>query len=431
MTRVLVVETDAALAGDLLRVLRSAGFDADVAAGLRRALDCVATGGFDVVLVDVSREAALAAIDALRSRAPEVAVIAVGAEPAVERVVEAMRRGAVDFLRKPFALAALERALGAVESTRLEPREDAALITADPTLRRLLDELRKAARTDATIRIVGESGTGKELLARLVHRASRRRGGPLVPVNCGGLQASLAESELFGHERGAFTDAVEPRPGQIAAASGGTLVLDEVADLALDLQPKLLRVIQEHEVTPLGATRPRAVDLRIVATTRRDLAEEVAAGRFREDLYYRLDVISFRVPPLRERRGDVPLLARAFLERFARSAGVETPELGDRALEALTELPFRGNVRELENLMRRAAVLFPGREVEVARLLGPGAAAAPGLPAGLRSLNLRELERAAIERSLVQSRGNRTLASRALGINVRTLRNKIRLYGLA
>ncbi len=429
--RVLIVEAHAALAHELLRVLRAAGFAAEAAAGLPRALETLAAGGFDAVLVDVSSDAGLTAVDAVRARAPEVAVIAVGAEPAVERVVEAMRRGAVDFLRKPFALAALERALGAVESARREPREDAALITADPAMGRLLEELRKAAATEATIRIVGESGTGKELLARLVHRASRRRGGPQVLVNCGGLQASLAESELFGHERGAFTGAVEPRSGQIAAASGGTLVLDEVADLALGLQPKLLRVIQEREVVPLGASQPRPVDLRIVATTQRDLGTEVAAGRFREDLYYRLDVISFRVPPLRERRGDVPLLARAFLERFARSVGGEPPALGERALEELAGLPYRGNVRELENLMRRAAVLFPGREVDVARLRAPGPAAVTALPEGLRSLNLRELKRAAIERSLVESRGNRTLASRALGINVRTLRNKIRLYGLA
>jgi len=431
MTRVLVVEPDAALACELLRVIRAAGFAAEAAAEPARALEALAAGGFDAVLLDVSRDAGLAALDALRGRAPDVAVIAVGADPAVERVVEAIRRGAGDFLRKPFSLAALERAIGAVESARLEARDGGPFLTEDTAVLRLLEDLRKAAGTEATIRIVGESGTGKELLARLVHRASRRRSGPQVLVNCGGLQASLAESELFGHDRGAFTGAVESRSGQIAAAHGGTLVLDEVADLAPALQPKLLRVIQEREVTPLGTTRPRPVDLRIVATTQRDLAAEVAAGRFREDLYYRLDVISFSVPPLRERRGDVPLLARAFLERFARGAGVDPPELGERALQALTELPFRGNVRELENLMRRAAVLFPGREVDVSKLRTSGPASSRALPEGLRSLNLRRLERAAIERSLLESRGNRTLASRALGINVRTLRNKIRLYGLA
>jgi DNA-binding NtrC family response regulator len=431
MTRVLVVEPDAALTRDLLRVIRAAGFAAEAAGSLADALAALALGGFDAVLLDVSRDAGLAAVDTLRSRAPGVAVIAVGADPAVERVVEAIRRGASDFLRKPFSLASLERAIGALESARLEARAGGAFLTEDAAVLRLLEDLRKAAATEATIRIVGESGTGKELLARIVHEASRRRSGPQVLVNCGGLQASLAESELFGHDRGAFTGAVESRPGQIAAAHGGTLVLDEVADLAPELQPKLLRVIQEREVTPLGTTRPRSVDLRIVATTQRDLAAEVAAGRFREDLYYRLDVISFRVPPLRERPADVPLLARAFLERFARGAGVDPPRLDDRALEALMQLPFRGNVRELENLMRRAAVLFPGREVDVARLRAPGSASPQPLPEGLRCLNLRSLERAAIERSLRESRGNRTLASRALGINVRTLRNKIRLYGLA
>ncbi len=433
MSRVLVVEPAPTLGRELLRVVRSAGWEADATASQASALRALGGGGFDAVLLDVSRSADLAAIDAIRARAPGVGVVAMGAEPRVERVVEALRRGAEDFLRKPFGRVALERALGAVEAARAEPLEG-GFLTWDPAVLRLLAELRRAASTEATIRIVGESGTGKELLARRVHRLSRRRSGPCVLVNCGGLHESLAESELFGHAQGAFTGAVEPRTGQIATADGGTLVLDEVGDLAPGLQPKLLRVLQEKEVTPLGTSVATPVDARIVVTTQRDLVAEVAAGRFREDLYYRLDVIHFRVPPLRERPGDVPGLARTFLERFARGTGSEPPRLGEAALDALCRLPYRGNVRELENLMRRAAVLFPGRDVDVERLLGAraGKAAAPELlPEGLRSLNLRELERAAVERSLHQARGNRTLASRALGISVRTLRNKIRLYDLA
>jgi two-component system response regulator FlrC len=299
-------------------------------------------------------------------------------------------------------------------------------------MRRVLERAAAAAATEATVLITGESGTGKDLLARWIHRSSPRRSGPFVTVNCAALPEGLAESELFGHERGAFTGALDARPGQIALAGGGTLLLDEVNEAPPSLQPKLLRVLQEREVHPVGGLAPRAVDLRILATTQRELRAEVAAGRFREDLFYRLDVIVLRIPPLRERPADVPELARALLARLAAAHGAEPPRLGERALRELARQPLRGNVRELANLMRRAVVLAPGREVELERLLErrpPAAPPARGLLEG--TLNLRELERRAILRSLAESGGNRTEASRALGISVRTLRNKIRAYGLA
>jgi two-component system response regulator FlrC len=303
------------------------------------------------------------------------------------------------------------------------------ILTTDAVLQRVLREASAAAATDTTVLIVGESGTGKDLLARHLHDHSARRLGPFVAVSCAALPESLAECELFGHERGAFTGAGEARTGQIAAAEGGTLLLDEVAAMEPWLQPKLLRVIQEREVLPVGGLRPRPVDLRIVATTQRELGPEVAAGRFREDLYYRLDVIVLRIPPLRERIGDLPLLAGAFLSRFAEAAGAEAPRLPAEALHRLAKHPFRGNVRELENLMRRAVFMFPGREIDAELLLRPASAA--GASRAAHTLNLKELERQAITRSLQESEGNRTRAARVLGISVRTLRNKIRLYGLA
>jgi DNA-binding NtrC family response regulator len=422
------------LRADVLAVARAAGYRTAEAASTREALQCLDEVGARGAIVEVDDPSGLRAIEALREAAPHLAIIAIGDEPGVERVVEAFRRGAQDFLRKPFDIASLERALARHLPAPGEASDAEPFLARDPAMLRLLAQLEKAAVSDATIRMVGESGTGKDRLARRIHSLSPRRRGAYVVVNCAALPSALAESELFGHARGAFTGAHRARVGQIAAADGGTLVLDEVGDLSLGLQPKLLRVLQERELTPVGSRSPLPVDLRVVATSQRELDGEVAAGRFREDLYYRLDVIRLRVPPLRERRQDIPLLAEAFLERFARAAGEEPARLGSDALAELSSRPFRGNVRELENLMRRAALLFPGRDVDLWRLERPGAQGVQGAQASRAlplSLDLREVERSTICRALTLTGGNRTAASRALGISVRTLRNKIQRYQLA
>ncbi len=433
MHRLLIVEPDAGFREELARSLRRSGYRVEAVGGIDAAAARVSGRGFEVAVADGSGPAGLQRLRRLRRLDPGLGVVAVLAAPSVEEVVEAMRAGARDVLRKPFSLRRLEEAV----RTGLRAGRPAAprvrIDTRDPGMQRLLEQAEAAAATEATVHITGESGTGKELLARFVHARSARSEGPLSVVNCAALPEELAESELFGHERGAFTGAVSSRLGQIAAADGGTLVLDEVAEAGPRLQPKLLRVLQEREVHPVGALSPVPVDLRVVVTTQRDLAREVAAGRFREDLFFRLDVIRLPVPPLRERPADIPLLAERFLERFAAQAGVDPPALDGEGLSRLARHPFRGNVRELENLMRRAVVLFPGARVEVERLLAPHARPpGAGWPAGApETLNLKELEQMAIRRSLERCGGNRTLASRALGISVRTLRNKIRLYGLA
>ena len=429
--RVLARLRDDGLRRDVLSVARAAGYVAEEGASDEVLLARSAEGDIDASLVEVSCHADLHLVEELRRVAPDVGVVAVGGRPGVDLVVDAFRVGATDYLRMPFDVSSLERALAQVLRRETEGPSDRTFLTQDPRMRRLLDQLRRVAASEATVRLVGESGTGKDLLARWLHDASPRRRGPLVVLSCAGLTPSLAESELFGHARGAFSGATDSRPGQLAAANGGTLVLDEVADLGLDLQPKLLRALQEREVIPLGGRSPRALDIRVVATTQRDLDREVAARRFRADLYYRLDVVSLQIPPLRERPDDIPLLARAFLDRFAVVSGTEPARLEDATLVELATRPFRGNVRELENLMRRASLLFPGRSIELDRLLSPSHASKDPLSSKLRSLNLRELERAAVIRSLEVTGGNRTLASRALGISVRTLRNKIRLYELA
>jgi DNA-binding NtrC family response regulator len=433
LLRVLIAEPDAALRAELLRAVRRAGYLADEVAAAADAPARAARSAFDLALLDISNEGDLAALEALRRAQPRLAVVATAARPSLESAIAAMKQGACDVLRKPFALAALERALAAALCSAQPPAAAPAWpATQDPVMERCLQLLRAAAASDATALLRGESGCGKELLARELHRHSARCSGPFIAVSCAALPAALAESELFGHERGAFTGAEEARAGQIAAAHGGTLLLDEVGDLAPELQPKLLRVLQEREVQPVGALSARAVDVRIVATTQHCLETEVAAGRFRADLYYRLDVIVIEVPPLRARPADLEPLARGFLDRFARGAGCEPPQLTPASLARLRAHPFRGNVRELENLMRRAVVLYPGREIDAERLLGalPAHASAASRPAAAQ-LNLRELERRTIELSLAETRGNRTHAAQRLGISVRTLRNKIRCYGLA
>jgi len=432
--RVLILEPNSAFRSDVATALQAAGYSVVGAAQIAQAELQLRSVPIDAVLVDIESRASLAVIDQLIAQCAPLGVVAMSADPSVELVVEAMRCGAVEFLRKPFSVSALERAIGnaaGLQETTFRAEGQSELLTQDPTFQRLLGEAQLAAASGATLLLVGENGSGKDSLARFIHRRSARRGGPYVVINCAALPEALAESELFGHERGAFTGATERRSGQIAAAHTGTLVLDEISDTPAALQAKFLRVLQEREVLPVGAATPRLVDVRVIATTQRELADEVEAGRFREDLYYRLNVIVLRTPPLRERPLDIELLARHFLKRFAERSRVEAPRLSTRALARLEQHAFRGNVRELENLMRRAIVLFPGREIHAEHLLGQ----ARSLPAGSEvsggTLNLREIEKQTILRSLQEAGGNRTHASQVLGISVRTLRNKIRLYGLA
>ncbi len=434
MRHVLIVEPNGHFQTDLLRAVRGAGYVGQSVGSIEEARARLDSTRYDALVLDVPDAGRVCVIESLREQYPNLAIVATGVHNRAEIAVRAMKAGARDFLNKPFAVDSLESALGAAlgpSPAASHESEEPAILTDDPAMKQLLRQTEAAAATEATVQIIGESGTGKDMLARFIHLRSARRAGPFAVVNCAALQESLAESELFGHERGAFTGAVEDREGQVRAADGGTLLLDEIGETRISLQPKMLRMLQEREVQAVGATEPTAVDVRVLVTTQRDLREAVRVGDFREDLYYRIDVIVLEIPPLRERRGDIPLLASRFLDRFAAASGVEPPELGAPTLEALARHPFRGNVRELENLMRRAVVLFPGRPVEPDRLFGRQRIAVEPAPTALSSLNLRELERQAIVQSLAHCEGNRTAASHVLGISVRTLRNKIRLYELS
>jgi DNA-binding NtrC family response regulator len=442
--RVLVVDDEPAQRELIAGFLRRHGFDVTTAADGAAALERFRAAPADAILTDQKMPglSGLALVEAARAIDPEAAVIVMTAYGTIESAVTAMKGGAIDYLTKPVSLDDLLRRLDRV-------RERRALVTENRELRAALVErhrvhgvigesaamlevlslVRRVAASDATVLIRGESGTGKELIAQAVHHASARAAGPLVRVNCAALPETLLESELFGHERGAFTGAVAARQGRFETAHGGSLFLDEIGDLPLHLQVKLLRVLQEREIERLGSSRPIAVDVRLLAATHQDLEAAVRAGTFREDLYYRLDVVSVTVPPLRERRADIPPLLEHFLARVARANGKPIRGLTRDARDALLRYDYPGNVRELENLIERAVVLTRDDVIGLGDLppgvREPGPAGDDTLPAATEGL-----ERRLIREALAAAGGVQTRAAEALGISERVLRYKLRKYGL-
>ena len=414
------------------------------------ALVALAQRRFDVVLLDLKMPGmdGMEALAHIRAQYPETAVVVITGFATIESAVEAMRAGAVDFVPKPFTPAALRMIVRraadgqrqAQENVRLKRvlrERDAAprIIGKTPQMQAIFDLIRRVAPTDSTVLITGESGTGKELVARAIHEHSLRAGGPFVVVDCGTLVGTLFESELFGHVRGSFTGATATTHGRVELASGGTLFLDEVASIDLNLQGKLLRLLQEREFTRVGSNQVISVDVRIVAATNTDLLEAVPAGRFREDLFYRLSVVPIILPPLRARREDIPALAEHFLRLHARRRGRQVAGISPAAAELLIEHDWPGNVRELENVIERAVVLTEGDQVVPSDLLYysgrsagqvRGAAGAGLVPA---DLTLAEVERLHIQRVLREENGNRARAARRLAIDRKTLWRKLKDYG--
>jgi two-component system response regulator HydG len=397
----------------------------------------------DLVLPDVE---GLELFRAIRAARPEVPVVMLTAFGSVDSAVQALKEGAYHYLTKPADLeqwralvrSALERRTLEEENRRLRERLDEAgageLVGSSRRMVELREFLARVGDSQAAVLIQGESGTGKELAARAIHRASPRRSGPFVSLNCGALPAQLLESELFGYEKGAFTGAAGPKPGQFELAHGGTIFLDEIGECSPELQVRLLRVLQEKEVQRLGGTRRVQTDFRLVAATNRNLGEDVKTGRFREDLYYRINVIPVTMPPLRERREDIPLLAAFFLERFARREGKHFEGISGAALERLGAHGWPGNVRELENAIERGVVVGRGPLLETADLppeLRP-APEPPGPVADLagRDLPLAEVEKAVIRAAMARHGGNKSQAARALGISRKLLYSKLREHGL-
>jgi len=444
MPSILIVDDEANIRSSLSGVLSREGHQVDTAATLADARRLLREA-YDVVLLDVRfpEGNGLDLLAEVRADAPETTVIMMSGNAELETAVRATRLGAYDFLEKPLSLdrllvllrnAADSRAL-ASENQRLRAPWATALVGDSPPLHQLLREIELAGPSGARVLLSGENGTGKELVARALHAASPRHAMPFVAVNCSAIPEELFESELFGHEKGAFTGATQARRGRFEEAHGGTLMLDEVADLSARAQTKLLRVLQESELTRVGGSRSIRVDVRVLSATNRDLPAAVAANTFREDLYFRLAVIPLRVPPLRERLSDLPALVTHFLEPLARDMGRRAPSFSTGALEALARHPFPGNVRELRNLVERLVIMNPGprigaEHVAAALPIAPMSARAAQEPPAVLAEAVREFERRHIEAALAAEGGNRTRAAARLGLERSHLYKKLRQLGM-
>jgi len=437
MNQVLVVDDEAGMRAALEANFRRQGWKVSTAGGTSEALERFRLAPCPLVVTDMRMPDGdgLRVMQGVRALSPETAVIFLTAFANVPEAVNAMREGACDYLVKPISFEQLKESAARVLASRgnrsAAPSSNGDFIGSSAVTQRLIERARQVARTDADILMEAESGTGKELLARLVHRSSPRRQRPFVAVNCAGFPDTLLESELFGHVRGAFTGAMTAKAGKFELAHTGTLLLDEIGEMPLSLQPKLLRVLQEREIDRLGDTRPLPIDVRVIATTNRPLAAMVGDGRFRADLFFRLNVIPLSLPPLRERSGDIPDLVSHFVRKYAPACRSKVGQFSPELLERLQTYEWPGNVRELENFVRRALVLAPGPTVGLELLPEAGFQSEEGSGAGIEpGLTLRAVERALLERTLDATGGNRTRAAGMLGVSLRTVRNKIREFGL-
>jgi DNA-binding NtrC family response regulator len=446
--RIVIADDDPTMRSALSEALSSTGYSTVMFPNGTEAEHYLKESGADLVVSDV-RMPGLTGLELLK-RFPHIPFVMISGFATVPEAVEAMKIGAYDFVVKPFSyreLIALVEAGCHAKEVEDGVDEGGEIVTAHARMRSLLEFARQVAKSHASILIQGESGTGKELLARYIHGHSRRHGGPFVAVNCAALPEGLLESELFGHERGAFTGAVGAKAGKFELADTGTLLLDEVSEMPLLLQAKLLRVLQEREVDRLGGKKPLPIDIRVISTTNRDLREMIRGGKFREDLFYRLNVVPVRLFPLRERIDDIEPLARSFFLR----QGYPQASLSAGALTQLRGYSWRGNVRELFNVLERAAIVAGGKSIEAEHLLleeviGIGSdeqwahtedsnvGASPMVlenqdeAAGSKSVSVREMEEQLIFQTLQQVNDNRTQAAKRLGISVRTLRNKLKAY---
>jgi two-component system response regulator PilR (NtrC family) len=441
--RALVVDDEPDIRELLAITLGRMGIEVATAGDIGSAVKNLGGEKYDLVLTDMRLPDGdgLDLVEWIQSHRPGVPVAVITAHGNVEAAVRALKLGAFDFISKPLDLAALRKLITAtlrlgesIEETGR--RATLTLLGNSKPMQQLREMIAKVARSQAPVHISGDSGTGKELAARLIHESGPRRDGPFVPVNCGAIPSELMESELFGHKKGSFTGAVADKEGLIRSAEGGTLFLDEVADLPLHMQVKLLRVIQEKAIRPVGETREVPVDVRILSATHRNLDELVKSGKFREDLYYRINVIELHVPALRERLDDVPQLVDVLLDRISKQMGVIRPQVSDEAMDKLLSYSYPGNVRELENILERAVTLCVANRIEPDDIsLKQGAAielpsvvdemAADGLEG-----QLEHIEREAIVKALEQTRYNKTKAAELLGMTFRQLRYRVKKLGI-
>jgi len=440
---ILVVEDDASLREALTDTLEMAGYSVIAAATGESALSQLERTHPGLVLTDVQMPGmdGHALLRNLKTQRPEIPVILMTAYGQIERAVQAMRDGAADYLPKPFEpdslLAAVARhyrhANAALNVTQSNTTAEAGMVAQDPASLALLELARRVAASDATILLTGESGVGKEVYARYIHRHSSRANGPFIALNCAAIPENLLESVLFGHEKGAFTGASSPQPGKFEQANGGILLLDEVSELPFNLQAKLLRVLQEREVERVGGRTLLKLDVRVIAATNRDLANWVAEGRFRDDLFYRLNVFPLEIPPLRKRPGDIPALATHFLQLHAQMAGRSGFSYTHAALAELTGYDWPGNIRELGNVVQRAMILAPETKIGPEHLMLPPASSrlahvSSRYPADIIESGLKDVERETILSTLQRMQGSRRKTAEVLMMSERTLRHRLKQY---
>jgi two-component system nitrogen regulation response regulator NtrX len=454
MTResILVVDDEAGVRASLTGILADESYEVEAVGSGEQCLAAVGARRFDLVLLDVWLPGAdgLETLARLRESDPELPVVMISGHGTIETAVRAVRLGARDFVEKPLSLdktllavrnALQQRRLEAeVRTLRRQLDQRYVMVGESPALQALRAEIARAAPSNGRALIFGENGTGKELVARSIHAQSRRARGPFVEVNCAAIPDELIESELFGHTRGAFTGALATRKGKFELADGGTLFLDEIGDMSLKTQAKVLRALQEQRIEPVGGAGSVAVDVRVIAATNKDLEEEIRRGTFRDDLYFRLNVIPFDVPPLRERREDIPVLARHFVEALSAEHGRRPKTLTPEALDVLSRLPWPGNVRELRNTIERLVIMTPGDAIEPRHLPSsllealPAEASPAAAASSLESSSLaaarEEFERQFILRRYRQCGGNMSRTAEALGVERSNLYRKMKAYGL-
>jgi DNA-binding NtrC family response regulator len=450
MAHILIVDDEANVRKVLGTLLQQGGYQTTPAGNAAQALDLVRAQDPDLVLTDLQMPGmdGMELLATVRADFPEIPVVMLTAHGSIDAAVEAMKLGAFDFMTKPFdkeqVLEVVGKALGQAARSRLEwqdgcSRDDCGLVGSSQAMESVRAMIRKVADSPTTVLVTGETGTGKELVADALHRLSQRAGKPLVKINCGALPENLVESELFGHERGAFTGADRARPGRFELADGGTLFLDEVGELPPAVQVKLLRVLQEQVVDRVGGSTPLHVDVRLIAATHRNLKDEMQAGRFREDLLYRLQVVELHAPALRERPDDIPELTRFFLDRQAERLQRQRPEVSDPVLTALASRDWSGNVRELQNAVERAVLLGDGPELTLEDFIpaeggvtstAPDASEAAGDLKTAARAAAAETEKRMISAALQQTDGNVTRAAEQLGLSRRGLQLKMKELGL-
>jgi DNA-binding NtrC family response regulator len=419
---VLIVDDDPQIRLALKEAIQRLGYSTALCDSGADALEKLRQSSYSLVVTDMKMPwmDGLMLLREIRSRIGNLPVLIITGFGTIENAVETMKEGATDYLLKPFSFDTLKKT---IESIMMRINNQKEILTADPGMKKIVTLAGNLATSDITVLIYGESGTGKELLARYIHKFSRRKDKPFIAVNCAAIPDNLLESELFGHEKGAFTGAIERKKGKFELASGGTILLDELGEMSMMLQAKLLRVLQEREIDRIGGKEPIQVDVRVIATTNRDLKKECLEGRFRDDLYYRLNVFPVTAPPLRERPDDIPLLASHFVEKFSTLAGKKISGFSENAADLLKNRQWDGNVRELENVIQRAVFLCKGEIIDSDDLMLEDTIEGTGFRG-----KIRDMEKDLILQTLRDMNGNKTKAAKVLGVSVRTIRNKLNEY---